>query len=68
MGLETEEAAWNESYGTKEDLAENVKELMMEKADMLREYFSIIVDKKGNLKSLPILIGESNVIYFFGLI
>ncbi|XP_047343450.1 DNA mismatch repair protein Mlh1 [Vespa velutina] len=58
LGLETEEAGWTEEDGSKEELATNVKELLLEKADMMKEYFSIVIDKKGNLKSLPILLDK----------
>lgn len=58
MGLETDEAAWTEEDGSKNELSENVRDLLLEKADMLREYFSIVIDKEGNLKALPILIGN----------
>ncbi|XP_024945642.1 DNA mismatch repair protein Mlh1 isoform X2 [Cephus cinctus] len=56
LGLETEEAGWTEEVGKKEDLSTSAKELLLEKADMLKEYFSIVIDKKGYLKSLPILL------------
>ncbi|XP_003708650.1 DNA mismatch repair ATPase Mlh1 isoform X1 [Megachile rotundata] len=56
LGLDTEEAGWTEEDGTKEELAKNVKELLLEKTDMLKEYFSIVIDKKGNLRSLPVLL------------
>lgn len=57
-GLESEEAGWTEEDGKKEELAARVQELILEKADMLKEYFSIYVDKNGNLKSLPILLNN----------
>ncbi|CAL7938526.1 unnamed protein product [Xylocopa violacea] len=56
LGLDTEEAGWTEEDGPKEELATNVKELLLEKADMLKEYFSLVIDKTGNLKSLPALL------------
>ncbi|XP_058799424.1 DNA mismatch repair protein Mlh1 [Phymastichus coffea] len=56
LGLDCEEAGWTEEIGEKEELAERVQELLLEKADMLRQYFSIYIDKKGQLKSLPILL------------
>ncbi|XP_033324905.2 DNA mismatch repair ATPase Mlh1 isoform X1 [Megalopta genalis] len=56
LGLESSEAGWTEEDGKKEDLATSVKELLLEKADMLKEYFSVVIDKKGNLKSLPVLL------------
>lgn len=58
LGLYTKEAGWTEEDGPKEELATSVKELLLEKADMLKEYFSIVIDKKGNLKSLPVLLGK----------
>ena len=56
LGLNTEEAGWTEDDGPKEELATSVKELLLEKVDMLKEYFSIVIDKQGNLKSLPVLL------------
>lgn len=64
LGLNTEEAGWTEGDGPKEELATSVKELLLEKADMLKEYFSIVIDRKGNLKSLPLLLGESTSLHF----
>lgn len=61
LGLDTEEAGWTEEDGPKEELATNVKELLLEKADMMKEYFSIVIDKKGNLKSLPVLLGNNDM-------
>lgn len=58
LGLDLEEAGWTEDAGAKEDLAERVGELLLEKADMLRQYFSIYIDKRGYLKSLPLLLGK----------
>jgi DNA mismatch repair protein MLH1 len=58
LGLECEEAGWTESAGDKKELAKLAQELLLEKADMLRQYFSIYIDKKGYLKSLPILLGK----------
>ncbi|XP_026674138.1 DNA mismatch repair protein Mlh1 isoform X2 [Ceratina calcarata] len=56
LALDSEEAGWSENYGPKNKLAESAKDLLLEKADMLNEYFSIVLDKKGNLKSLPVLL------------
>ncbi|CAK9807844.1 DNA mismatch repair protein Mlh1 [Anthophora quadrimaculata] len=56
LGLDSEEAGWTEDDGPKQELATSVKELLLEKTEMLREYFSIVIDKRGNLKSLPVLL------------
>ncbi|CAB0037403.1 unnamed protein product [Trichogramma brassicae] len=56
LGLEHEDAGWSEEIGEKTVLAERVQELLLEKADMLRQYFSINIDKKGQIRGLPILL------------
>ncbi|NP_001154957.1 mutL homolog 1 [Nasonia vitripennis] len=56
LGLEHKEAGWSQEDGDKKELAMNVKELLLEKADMLKQYFSIYIDKNGNLKSLPYIL------------
>lgn len=63
LGLDSKEAAWSEELGEKAQLAEKVQELLMEKADMLRQYFSIYIDKNGYLKSLPYLLGKIKVFF-----
>lgn len=64
LGLDTEEAGWTEDDGPKDELAARVKELLLEKADLLNDYFSINIDKRGNIKSLPVLLGTSTLINF----
>ena len=59
IGLEHEDTGWTQEAGDKEELAQYTQELLVEKADMLRQYFSIYVDKKGYLKTLPMLIGNA---------
>lgn len=61
IALDTGETGWTEEDGPKEELASRVKELLLEKADMMNEYFSIVIDKLGNLKSLPVLLGKYNL-------
>lgn len=58
VGLDHEEAGWSQEAGDKEVLAMSAQGLLLEKADMLRQYFSIYIDKNGNLKSLPYLLGN----------
>ncbi|XP_063995499.1 DNA mismatch repair protein Mlh1 [Diachasmimorpha longicaudata] len=58
LGLETEEAGWDEGDGPKEGIASNVQALLMEKAEMLKEYFAMVIDKRGNLRSLPVLLQD----------
>lgn len=63
IALDSGETGWTENDGPKEELAAKVKELLLEKTDMMNEYFSIVVDKVGNLRSLPVLLGKYNIEY-----
>ncbi|XP_070526822.1 DNA mismatch repair protein Mlh1 isoform X2 [Cardiocondyla obscurior] len=58
IALNSGETGWTEEDGPKEELAARVKELLLEKADMMNEYFSIVMDKLGNLRSLPVLLDK----------
>lgn len=62
IALDSEETGWTEEDGPKDELATRVKELLLEKADMMNEYFSIVMDRVGNLRSLPVLLGKYNLI------
>ncbi|XP_070168145.1 DNA mismatch repair protein Mlh1 isoform X2 [Polyergus mexicanus] len=58
IALDSGETGWIEEDGPKDELATRVKELLLEKADMMNEYFSIVMDKVGNLRSLPVLLDK----------
>ncbi|XP_072751123.1 DNA mismatch repair protein Mlh1 [Anoplolepis gracilipes] len=58
IALDSGETGWTEEDGPKDELAARVKELLLEKADMMNEYFSIVMDKVGNLRSLPVLLDK----------
>nr|XP_012227850.1 PREDICTED: DNA mismatch repair protein Mlh1 isoform X1 [Linepithema humile] len=58
IALDSGETGWTEEDGPKEELATKVKELLLEKADMMNEYFSIVLDKVGNIRSLPVLLDK----------
>lgn len=59
MALDDASSGWTEVDGPKTELARSIEELLVEKGPMLDEYFSTIVDTKGNLCSLPLLLGGS---------
>lgn len=59
MALDDAESGWTEVDGPKTELAQSVKELLIEKAPMLDDYFSTVIDSDGNLCSLPLLLGMS---------
>ncbi|XP_050457163.1 DNA mismatch repair protein Mlh1 isoform X2 [Cataglyphis hispanica] len=58
IALDSGETGWTEEDGPKDELAARIKELLLEKADMMNEYFSIVLDKVGNLRSLPVLLDK----------
>lgn len=58
LALNLPEAGWTLEDGDKEDLAKRVAEILIEKGEMLNEYFSVDVDKNGNLKSLPLILDK----------
>lgn len=58
LGLSAEEVGWTEDDGPKDEIAQSVTKLLIEKAPMLKDYFSIVIDAKGYLKSLPVLLDK----------
>ncbi|ESP00174.1 hypothetical protein LOTGIDRAFT_141270, partial [Lottia gigantea] len=56
MALNSEESGWTENDGPKEGLAKYIVDFLQTKAEMLEEYFSIEIDKTGNLLTLPMLL------------
>lgn len=58
IALDSEEAGWTEADGSKDELAQSVKDLLSSKAAMLEDYFSIEIDSLGNLTSIPLLLDD----------
>ncbi|EDO39827.1 predicted protein [Nematostella vectensis] len=58
LALESPESGWTPADGAKEDLAQYIKDFLMQKAEMLLDYFSLEIDGEGNLLSLPLLLEE----------
>ncbi|XP_034236482.1 DNA mismatch repair protein Mlh1 [Thrips palmi] len=56
IALDSEEAGWTEADGSKDELAQTVKDLLSSKAEMLEDYFSMGIDSDGNLTSIPLLL------------
>ncbi|XP_055959466.1 DNA mismatch repair protein Mlh1 [Patella vulgata] len=56
MALDSEESGWTETDGPKEGLAKYIVDFLQTKSEMLEEYFSIEIDKEGNLLTLPMLL------------
>ncbi|XP_045596501.1 DNA mismatch repair protein Mlh1 [Procambarus clarkii] len=58
IAFDMEESGWTEADGTKEDLASYIRTLLLSKASMLDDYFSLQVDDEGNLCTLPYLLDD----------
>ncbi|KAF6313140.1 mutL-like protein 1 [Rhinolophus ferrumequinum] len=56
LALDSPESGWTEEDGPKEGLAEYIVEFLKKKTEMLADYFSLEIDKEGNLIGLPLLI------------
>ncbi|KAG1685933.1 DNA mismatch repair protein Mlh1 [Nymphon striatum] len=56
LALNSKESGWTEEHGKKEELALYVVQLLVSKAEMLNDYYSLRIDQKGNLHSLPLLL------------
>ncbi|KAL7034711.1 hypothetical protein ACKWTF_008070 [Chironomus riparius] len=57
IGFNLDECSWNEEDGPKENLSDQVAKILLERKEMLQEYFSITITDKG-LESLPIIIPD----------
>lgn len=56
--LDLPEAGWTEGDGEKTELARRISEILVEKGEMLKEYFGVDIDDKGYISSLPLLLGK----------
>nr|CAI5844906.1 unnamed protein product [Callosobruchus analis] len=56
--LDMPESGWTPEDGDKNELARRVSEILVDKSEMLKDYFSVGVDTEGNLFSIPILIDD----------
>lgn len=60
LALKNPESGWCEQDGPVDELAENVEEALIQKADMLREYYGLDISSDGQLKALPLILGKNN--------
>ncbi|XP_025830959.1 DNA mismatch repair protein Mlh1-like [Agrilus planipennis] len=56
--LKLPETGWTPEDGDKNELAEKVTEILTEKGEMLKEYFTLEIDENGDLKTLPLLLDK----------
>eukprot|EP00057_Strongylocentrotus_purpuratus_P013686 XP_011668160.1 PREDICTED: DNA mismatch repair protein Mlh1 [Strongylocentrotus purpuratus] len=58
IALDSAESGWSESDGPKDQLAQYIVDFLKSKADMLNDYFSIVIDEEGNLCSIPLILDK----------
>lgn len=56
LALKNEESGWCEQDGSIEELAENVCEILIQKAPILKEYYSFSISDDGLIESLPMIL------------
>lgn len=57
LALNSKESGWCESDGPIDELAENIKDILLQKADMLKQYYRFSISSSGHLESLPQILG-----------
>ncbi|CAH1104007.1 unnamed protein product [Psylliodes chrysocephalus] len=54
--MELPETGWTPEDGDKAELSKRVTDILIDKGPMMKDYFSVEVDKDGNICSIPILL------------
>lgn len=57
-----EESGWCEEDGPIHELAETVKNTLVQKAPILKEYYGLVISNDGLLHSLPLILGKSHMV------
>uniref|UniRef100_F6UF19 DNA mismatch repair protein Mlh1 n=1 Tax=Ciona intestinalis TaxID=7719 RepID=F6UF19_CIOIN len=60
LGLNSEESGWTPADGSKEKLAKYVVNFLVEKAEMLSDYFCLDITKDGMISGIPMLLKQYN--------
>lgn len=63
MSLDLPDVGWTPEDGDKEELSQRVMEILTDKAEMLKEYFSMDIDQDGNLNTLPLILGKEKILF-----
>ncbi|XP_023294215.2 DNA mismatch repair protein Mlh1 [Lucilia cuprina] len=58
IALNSSESGWTEEDGDKEELSKNAADILLEKAPIMREYFSLNISAEGELETLPSLLKQ----------
>lgn len=58
LALKNKESGWCEEDGPIDELADNVEMALIQKSEMLKEYYGLSISSSGHLESLPLILGE----------
>lgn len=58
LAFEHPDSGWSESDGSKKELASKAQEILVDHAQMLKEYFSLSISDEGMLETMPLLLGK----------
>ncbi|XP_017491607.1 PREDICTED: DNA mismatch repair protein Mlh1 isoform X2 [Rhagoletis zephyria] len=58
IALDCEEAGWSPADGNKSELADRASNILLEKAPIMREYFSLRITEEGQLETLPAILPQ----------
>lgn len=57
LALNNKESGWCELDGSIDELADNIQDILLQKADMLKEYYRLSISNSGHLETLPSILG-----------
>lgn len=57
LALNNEESGWCQLDGPIDELADSIQDILLQKADMLKEYYGLTISNSGHLEALPAILG-----------
>lgn len=57
LALNNKESGWCELDGPIDELAGNIQDILLQKADMLKEYYRLSISNTGHLETIPSILG-----------
>lgn len=57
LALNNEESGWCELDGPIDELADSIQDILLQKADMLKQYYRLSISNSGHLETLPSILG-----------
>lgn len=60
LALNNKESGWCPNDGPIDELADSIQEILLQKANMLKEYYRLSISDDGKLESLPSILGTKS--------